>query len=139
MSIGGSSISRRETVVTLVACVLLGWEVVSSLLFSLAILLGLELSPYASLISTLGYEILLAIPGLVLGGVLSVVLLRQGGVSIPSRGERGATKGAIIGIVAGLAIAFFGAVPITGSIGICVLVGLAVGRTFDRTPIRPTS
>lgn len=71
---------------TLVACVLLGLEVVSNLSFSLAILLGFE--PYASSPwDTLGYDIL----GLVLGSLLGVVLLRHGGVSIPSRGERGAS------------------------------------------------
>jgi hypothetical protein len=26
-----------------------------------------------------------------------------------------------------------------GVLGICVLVGLAVGKTFDRSPIHPTS
>ena len=123
---------------TLVACVLVGWEVASNLSFSLAILLGLELSPYASLYETLGYQLLVSIPGLVLGGVLGVVLLSQGGVSVPSRGERGATRGVIVGVVVGLALSFFIGLPATSGIGLWVLIGLAVGRTFDGASMHRT-
>jgi hypothetical protein len=57
---------------------------------------------------------------------------------VPSRHERGATGGALAGLVVGVA-AFFIVGPNIGVLGTCVLVGLAVGRTFDRSSIHPGS
>ncbi len=68
-----------------------------------------------------------------------MVLLRQGGVSIPSPRERGASRGALAGVVVGLVAIFLLGGPIFGVLGICVLVGLAIGRAFDRTAIHPTT
>jgi hypothetical protein len=68
-----------------------------------------------------------------------MVLLRQGGVFVPSREERGAGNWALLGLVVGLMGAFLVEMPIARSVGMCVLVGLAVGRIFDRSSIRPTS
>lgn len=42
---------------------------------------------------------------------------------------------ALVGVVVGLLGDFSPGVPIVGSVGICVLVGLAVGRTFDQSSI----
>ncbi len=43
-----------------------------------------------------------------------------------------------MGVVVGLLGDFLLGMPIAGSLGICVLVGLAVGRTFDQSSIHPT-
>ena len=126
VSIGGSGLSGRETVVTLVACALLGFEAGHSFFLGLAVLLGIGAlpSPLYSVLSLIG------------GCVLGAVLLRQGGISIPSRGERGASRGALVVLVVGGAAVYLLGEPIVGLPGICALVGLAVGRTFDRSSIR---
>ena len=62
---------------------------------------------------------------------MGLVLLRQGGVSVPSREERGATRGALAGFAVGVAIMFFLSDNF-GILGTCTLVGLAIGRSFDR-------
>lgn len=139
MNIGGSGASGRETIVTLVACALLGLEVVPNLLFSFSVLLGFGPDPSSPLYGIIGSTIPGSLAGVALGALLGVVLLRQGGVSVPSREERGASRGALAGAVVGLVGDFLLGVPIVGSVGICVLVGLAVGRTFDRPSIHRTS
>jgi hypothetical protein len=139
MNIVGSGASGRETIVTLVACALLGFEVVSNLLFSFSVLFGFGLTLSSSIYSIIGSTILVSLAGVVLVALLGVVLLRQGGVSVPSREESGASRGALVGAVVGLADGFLLGMPIVGSVGICVLVGLAVGRTFDRPSIHRTS
>jgi hypothetical protein len=123
VSTRGSSVSGREAIVTLVACALLGLEAVPSLLLGFAVLTKIG-GPSLLLHSALG---------LIGGCVLGAVLLRQGGISIPSRQERGASRGALIGLVVGVVAVFLLSGPIFGVLGICVLVGLAVGRTFDRS------
>jgi hypothetical protein len=70
--------------------------------------------------------------GLIGGCVLGAVLLGQGGISILSHRERGASRGALAGLVVGVVAIFLLGGPIVGLLGTCVLVGLAVGRTFDR-------
>ena len=45
--------------------------------------------------------------------------------------------GSLVGFAVG-ALAFL-SLGNVGVLGICMLVGLAVGRTFDRSPIHPTS
>ncbi len=66
------------------------------------------------------------------------MVLRQGGVSVPSPEERGATMGAVVGLAVGVV-----GVLLTSNLiwvlGTCVLVGLAIGRTFDRPSIHRTS
>lgn len=110
---------------TLVVCTLLGLEAVPSLLLGFAVLTQFG-----------GGSILLqSALGLIGGFVLGAVLLRQGGISIPSRGERGAIRGALAGLVVGVVAVFLLGGPIVGLLGTCVLVGLAVGRTFDRSSI----
>lgn len=91
---------RREAIVTLVACALLGFEALPSLLFGFVVPFGTGGPPYNPLSGLLG----------LLGGcALGLVLLRQGGVSVPSREERGATRGALAGFAVGVVI--FGARP----------------------------
>lgn len=123
MNPGSSGVSGREATVTLAACVLLGLEVVPSLLSFFFVLMGFGLTPYSPLYGVIGSTIAGLLLGGVLGALLGVVLLRQGGVSVPSRGERGAGTGALAGIVVGLLGHFLLGVPIAGSIGVCVLVG----------------
>ncbi len=79
--------------------------------------------------------LLYSVLSLALGGALGMVLLRQGGISIPSSEERGASIGALVGFVVGVVFYFLTSGPIVGEVGTCVLVGLAVGRTFDRSSI----
>ena len=130
MNIGGSRVSGREAIVTLVACALLGFEAVTSLFFhALVGIFGISWTPY----------VLSGALGLVGGCVLGIVLLRQGGISIPSRQERGASTGALVGLVVGMVFFFLTSGPIAGILGTCVLVGLAVGRTFDRSSIHPNA
>lgn len=43
-----------------------------------------------------------------------------------------------MGLMVGLVGVFLVEMPIAGNVGMCVTVGLAVGRTFDRSSIRPT-
>jgi hypothetical protein len=76
--------------------------------------------------------LLSSILSLIGGCVLGLVLLRQGGVSVPSSEERGASRGALAGLMVGVVAIFLLGGPIVGLLGTCVLVGLAVGRTFDR-------
>ena len=114
---------------TLVACALLGLEAVPSLLLGFAVLTGIG-GPSLLLHGALG----------LLGGcALGAVLLRQGGISIPSPRERGASTGALVGLVVGVVAIFLLGGPIFGLPGICVLVGLAVGRTFDRSSMHPSA
>ena len=133
MNIGGSGVSGRETIVTLVVCVLLVFEGIGSFLMGFTVLLGMR-SP----IGPPPYLLHSAL-SLIGGCLLGVVLLRQGGISIPSREERGASRGALVGLVVGVVAVFLTGGPIVGLLGICVLVGLAVGRTFDRSSIHRTS
>ena len=125
MNLGGSSVSGRETVVTLVACALLGLEAVPSLLVGFVVFLVTGGPPY---------YLLSGLVGLAGGCALGLVLLRQGGVSVPSRQERGATRGALVGLAVGTVATFFLAGNV-GVLGTCALVGLAIGRTFDRPSI----
>jgi hypothetical protein len=127
---GSSSVSGRETIVTLVACALLGLETVPNLLVGLSFLSGVGFAPLLPWA---------AVVGLVAGALLGTVLLRQGGVSVPSRREKGATRGALVGLVAGLVPVLLLSTPAFGMLGFCALVGLAVGRAFDRPPMHPTS
>jgi Na+/proline symporter len=130
VNIGGSGVSGREAIVTLVASALMGFEAVSSLFFLVLVgLLGMGWAPY----------LLPGALGLIGGCGLGLVLLRQGGISIPSRQERAATRGALVGLVVGVVVVLLTSGPIVGIVGICVLVGLAVGRTFDRSSIHPTA
>jgi hypothetical protein len=122
-----SSVSRREAIVTLVACALLGFDAVRGLALWVAALLQTG-GPYYALFDLLG---------LAGGCVLGLVLLRQGGVSVPSREEKGATVGALVGLVVGALT--FPLLANVGILGICVLVGIAMGRTLDRSAIHPTS
>ncbi len=114
---------------TLVACALLGLETVPNLLF------GLSFFGAASSTSLL----LGAFIGLVGGLWLGSVLLSQGGISVPSSQERGAIRGALVGSAVGVVPVLLLSTPALGVLGFCALVGLAVGRAFDRLPIHPTS
>ena len=77
--------------------------------------------------------------GIVAGVLLGAVLLRQGGVSVPSRREKGATRGALIGLAVGMVpVLLLGTTPL-GMLIAGALVGLAIGRTFDRSSIHRTS
>ena len=116
--------SGRETIVTLVACVLLVFEAVPGPVLGFAILTGIG-GPSYPLYGALA---------LIGGGVLGLVLLRQGGISVPSPQERGARRGALAGLIVGVVASFFVGLNV-GVLGTCVLVGLAVRRTFDRSPI----
>lgn len=70
----------RETIVTLIACALLRFEPVPGLLVGLVVLLGTGM-PQHYLLSGL------------IGLALGLVLLWRGGVSVPAREEKGATRG----------------------------------------------
>jgi hypothetical protein len=117
MDIGGSGVSGREAFVTLVACVLLVFEVVPGFVIGFGILTGVGGPSYLLYVA-------LALVG---GGVLGAVLLRQGGISVPSGEERGASRGALVGLVVGV-VGVFLTGNVIGVLGTCVLVGLAVGR-----------
>ncbi len=67
----------------MVACSLLGLEVVPNLLFTFSIWLGFGLYPSSPLYSILGHSIFGLVVGGALGALLGVVLLGQGGVSVP--------------------------------------------------------
>jgi hypothetical protein len=126
---GISSVSGRETIVTLVACALLGLETLPNLLVGLSFLSGVGFAPLL---------LWAAVVGFVAGALLGTVLLRQGGVSVPSRREKGATRGALAGLAAGLVAVLLLGVPALGMLGAGALAGLAVGRTFDRPPTQRT-
>ena len=113
---------------TLVTSALLGLSTVPNLLFGV------------SFFSTAGYPSLLlgAFVGLVGGLWLGSVLLSQGGISVPSRQERGATRGALVDAAVGVVPVLLLSTPALSVPGFCALVGLAVGRTFDSPPIHPT-
>ncbi len=125
----GSRPGGREAIVTLVACALLGFEAVPNLLFGLSFFSRVGFAPF----------LLGSAAGLVVGVLLGAVLLRQGGVSVPSARERGATRGALVGLVVAAAAVLLLSAPAFGMLGFCVLVGLTVGRVFDRRGIHPTS
>jgi len=118
----------REIIVTLVACPLLVFEAVPGIVLWLSVLTG---------VGGPSYLLYLAL-ALVGGGVLGLVLLRQGGISIPSPQERGASRGALAGLIVGAVASFFVGLNV-GVLGTCVLVGLAVGKTFDGSSIHPTA
>ncbi len=126
---GTPTVSRRAAVLTLVACALLGLETVPNLLFGLSFF---GAAAYPSFL--LG-----AVVGLVGGLCLGTVLLRQGGISVPSSQEKGATRGALVGSAVGVVPVLLLSTPAFGMLGFCALVGLAVGRAFDRRPMHPTS
>lgn len=130
MNTGTSDVSRREAIVTLVACALLGFDTVPSLLFGLSFLSGVGFAPLL---------LWAAVVGLVAGTLLGTVLLRQGGVSVPSRREKGATRGALIGLAVGVVPALLLSSPPFVMLIAGALVGLAIGRTFDRSSIHRTS
>jgi hypothetical protein len=77
--------------------------------------------------------------GLICGCMLGIVLVRQGGISIPSRQQGGASTGALVGLVVGVVAVLLLGGPVFGLLGICVLVGLAVGRAFDRRSIHSSA
>ncbi len=114
---------------TLVACALLGLEAVPNLLFGLSFFSGFRFASF----------LLEAVVGLAAGVILGAVLLRQGGVSVPSRREKGATRGALIGLAVGVVAVLLLSAPAFGMLAFCALVGLAIGRTFDRSSIHRTS
>ena len=114
---------------TLAACALLGFETVPGLLFGFSFFTRIGFVPF----------LLDSALGIVAGVLLGAVLLGQGGVSVPSRREKGATRGALIGLAVGVvAVLLLGAPPF-GMLGAGALVGLAIGRTFDRSSINRTS
>ena len=127
MNIVGSGVSGREAIVTLVACALLGFEAARGLTLWVVFILQTA-GPYYPL------SYLLGLAG---GCVLGLVLLRQGGVRVPTREEKGALVGTLVGLAVGALT--FPLLANIGILGICVLVGLAVGRVFDRSSIHPTS
>ena len=129
MNGAASRLSGREAIVTLAACALLGFEAVPSLLFGLSFFSGVGFAPF----------LLGAAAGLASGVALGAALLRQGGFCVPSGWERGVTRGAIVGLVVGVAAVLMLSAPAFGMLGFCALVGLAVGRTFDRRGIHPTA
>ena len=114
---------------TLVACALLGFDAVPNLLIGFSFFSGSGFVPF----------LLGAAVGLAAGAILGPVLLRQGGFSVPSGRERGATRGAIVGLGVGVVAVLLLSAPVVGMLGFCALVGLAVGRTFYRTRIHPSS
>ncbi len=120
---------RREAVVTLVACALLGFETVPSVLFGLSFFAGIGFVPFL-----LGSAL-----GIVTGALLGAVLLRQGNASVPSRRERGATRGALIGLAVGVVPVLLLSATTFGMLVAGALVGLAIGRTFDRSSIHPSA
>lgn len=119
-------IPRRVAVVTLVICALLTAETVPSLFVTFSVISGTTPLPY----------LLVGAFGLILGCVLGVVLLRQGGVYVPSRNEKAATRGALIGFAVGAIAGFLIGGSLVGLAGVCTLVGLAVGRAFGEPPVR---
>ena len=121
--------SRREAIVTLVACALLGFDTVPNLLFGFSFFTRIGFVPFL-----VGSAL-----GLVAGVVLGAVLLRQGGVSVPSRREKGATRGALIGLAVGVVPVLLLSAPPFSMLIAGSLVGLAIGRTFDRSSIHRTS
>lgn len=121
--------SGREAIVTLVACALLGLEAIPNLLFGLSFFSGIGFASFL-----IGGAV-----GLLAGALLGAVLLRQGGVSVPSGLEKGATRGALVGLVVGVAAVLLLSAPPFGMLGFCALFGLAVGRMFDRSSIHRTS
>ena len=121
--------SRREAIVTLVACALLGFETAPNLLFGFSSFVGIGFVPFL-----LGSAL-----GIVAGVLLGAVLLRQGGVSVPARQEKGATRGALVGLVVAVVPVLWLSAPAFGMLSVGALVGLAIGRTFDRSAIHRTS
>lgn len=76
----------------LVACALQGLEVMLGLLSSFSIVLGLDPRPSSPLYIVIGYDVLGLLVAGVLGALLGIVLLWQGGGFVPSREEQGAGK-----------------------------------------------
>ena len=110
---------------TLVVCALAGFDALPSLLSGLLILT--RIGPPNSL--TL--YVLVWVVSLIVGVVLGAVLLRQGGLSIPSPEERKATGGALVGLAVGVAVLFIMGGPALGTLGLFVLTGFAVGRALE--------
>ncbi len=114
---------------TLVTCALLGFGTVPSVLFGLSFFAGIGFVPFL-----LGSAL-----GIVTGALLGAVLLRQGNASVPSRRERGATRGALIGLAVGVVPVLLLSATTFGMLVAGALVGLAIGRTFDRSSIHPSA
>ena len=126
--------SRREAIVTLVACALLGFETAPNLLFGFSSFVGIRFVGIGFVPFLLGSAL-----GIVAGVLLGAVLLRQGGVSVPARQEKGATRGALVGLVVAVVPVLWLSAPAFGMLSVGALVGLAIGRTFDRSAIHRTS
>ena len=120
---------RREAIVTLAACALLGFSTMPSLLFGFSFFARIGFVPF----------LLDSALGIVAGVLLGAVLLRQGGVSVPSRREKGATRGSLIGLAVGVVPVLLLGAPPFGMLVAGALVGLAIGRPFDRSSIHRTS
>lgn len=131
---GTSDVSRREAVVTLVACALLGFETAPNLLFGVSVFAGIGFVGIGFVPFLLGSAL-----GIVAGVLLGAALLRQGGVSVPTRQEKGATRGALVGLAVAVVPVLWLSAPAFGMLGVGALVGLAIGRTFDRSSIHRTS
>lgn len=125
VNFGGAGVGNREAVVTLVACALLGLEAVPNLLVGFSFFAGVGYAPF----------LLGTVIGLAVGVLLGTVLLSQGSVSVPSGQEKGATRGALVGLAVGVVPVVLLSAPVVGMLAFCSLIGLAVGRTFDRSPI----
>jgi hypothetical protein len=122
---GRSGVSGREAIVTLVVCALVGFDALPSLLSGLLILT--RIGPPNSM--TL--YVLVMVVSLIAGVVLGAVLLRQGGLSIPSPEEKKATRGALVGLAVGVVVLFVMGGPTLGTLGLFVLTGFAVGRALE--------
>ncbi len=58
---------------------------------------------------------------------------------MPSSQEKVATRRALVGSAVGVVPVLLLSTPVLSVLGFCALVGLAVGRAFDRPTIPPTS
>jgi hypothetical protein len=125
MSTAGQGVSRREAIVTLILCALVGFDALPSLLSGL--LIFTRIGPPNSL--TL--HVLIMVAGLIVGLVLGAVLLREGGLRIPSPEEKMATAGALVGLAVGLVVLFASSGPALGTLGLFVLAGLAAGKALE--------
>jgi hypothetical protein len=83
VNIVGLGVSGRETIVTLAACVLLVFEAVPGIVLGLSILTGIGGPSYPLYVA-------LALIG---GGVLSLVLIRQGASPCPPATRGGRPEG----------------------------------------------
>lgn len=125
MSTAGSGVSRREAIVTVIVCALVGFDALPSLLSGF--LIFTRVGPPNSL----ALHVLIMVVSLMVGVVLGVVLLREGGISIPSPEEKKATGGALVGLAVGAVVLFVSSGPALGTVGLFVLTGLAAGRALE--------